>query len=153
MDNESILTAEMEALKKDIIDMYDKSGKRVSGQFERDLKTEYSFSDAIQKVDLFGNATLSGRKAGKMPPVENLKKWIEDKGIQLRNDLTSTSLAWAIAKSIAKNGTKTENHLNIYNQVITPQRIDSIIQKVSQFNADKFVSEIQIEMKLLTKTL
>lgn len=47
-----------------------------------------------------------GRKAGKVPPVSALFKWIKDKGIPYKNDKDRKSMAIAICKKIAKSGTK-----------------------------------------------
>lgn len=46
-----------------------------------------------------------GRGPGRMPPVDPLLKWVQDKGIQF-DGLTQEGTAWAIAKSIEKRGTK-----------------------------------------------
>ena len=47
-----------------------------------------------------------GRKAGKVPPVSALFKWIKDKGIPYKNDKDRKSMAIAICKKIAKSGRK-----------------------------------------------
>ena len=45
-----------------------------------------------------------GRRAGKMPPVDMLKAWAYKK-FHLRDWKAATSMAWAIAKEIARKGT------------------------------------------------
>lgn len=46
---------------------------------------------------------IHGRKKGAMPPVNDILAWVKAKGIQA--DISPDSLAWAIAKKIAKFGT------------------------------------------------
>lgn len=46
-----------------------------------------------------------GRAKGKQPPVEDILEWVKRKGIKFDNT-SEEGTAWAIAKSIAKNGTK-----------------------------------------------
>jgi len=148
--NEDIIKEEFELIVKDIIDLYNSSGKRTSGKFQEDLKIKTETNKGI----LFGNRTLAGRSAGKMPPVESIKQWIEKKGIKpLKDNITSTGLAWAIAKSIAKKGTKESNHLKIYEMVITPERVDSVIKKVSEFNVNLFVQQVETQLELLEKNI
>lgn len=147
---QQIISDEIQAILDDIIDLYNKSGKRTSGKFEEGLKATYSTNKAI----IEGVPYLAGRKAGKMPPVQAIKEWIEKKGITpIGKNATSTGLAWAIAKSIAKKGTDESKHLKVYELVITPERIDSIINKVSEFNVGFFVNELETQLKLLTKNI
>ena len=154
MSNRDILFTEMELLKKDIINVYNNSGKRVTGQFEKDLSNQITKSNTSVKVELFGNGVLSGRRRGKMPPIENLKQWVLNKGIfGSINDKQASSIAWAIAKTIAKRGTNKSYHKAIYDEVITAKRIDEIIQKVTSFNVSFFVGEITIEMQKLTRNI
>ena len=151
MDNlnqDEIIKQEIDAVIADILVAYEQSGKRTSGEFANGLQAIYEPNKATIK----GYVYLAGRAAGKMPPVDAIKKWIEQKGITpIEQFMTTTSLAWAIAKSIAKKGTNEENHQMIYEQVITPERIDSIIKKVSEFNVNQFINEMTAQLQLLVK--
>ncbi|MBP0904841.1 hypothetical protein ACFSKN_04760 [Mariniflexile gromovii] len=143
-----VIKTEIEAIISDIIKVYNDSGKRTLGEFENGLEAVYGDN----KATLLGYVYLDGRQAGKQPPVEAIKKWIEQKGIKPLSDKMSVSgLAWAIAKKIAKSGTNKENHLKIYEEVITPERINEIINKVSVFNANQFVNEIEASLEILAK--
>jgi hypothetical protein len=147
---QQIIKEEIQAVLDDIIDVYNKSGKRTSGEFEKGLEAIYTDDGAIIK----GHYYLAGRVSGKRPPMQEIKKWIETKGIKPYSEKMSiTSLAFLIAKKIGENGTKKSNHLKVYQQVITPQRIDEIIKKVSVFNVNLFVKEITTQLELLTKQL
>jgi len=150
MNNDSIIRQEIDLILKDIITLYNASGKRTSGEFEKGLEAIYSPNRAI----IMGHYYLAGRTAGKQPPVANILQWIKTKGIQPISDkMTITGLAWAIAKKIAKSGTNKENHLKIYEQVITPERIDEVINKVTAFNVNLFVNELETSLAVLAKNI
>ena len=101
---------------------------------------------------LSGYLYLGGRNAGKQPPIEPILRWIEAKGIKPIEDKMKTStLAYLIARKIAKEGTKKENHLFIYDQVITPERIDKIFERLSQINVNVFINEVTIMIEKLVK--
>tara|TARA_R110000822_G_scaffold75758_2_gene182233 strand:+ start:1079 stop:1525 length:447 start_codon:yes stop_codon:yes gene_type:complete len=148
MSNSDIVKEEMEALIDDIKATYEASGKKVSGEFANGLAVTYSLNGAV----LEGYAYLAGRAAGRMPPVENILAWVQARGIQPSTG-TQTGLAWAIAKKIAREGTNKEYHLKIYEQVVTPERIQTIIDKVVSVNVQEFVNNVTAEMKLLTNNL
>lgn len=59
------------------------------------------------KIDMadYWEAAETGRRSGKMPPVESIMDWIANKPINVNGIKGNRSLAWAIAKSIAKQGT------------------------------------------------
>lgn len=147
-ETDFILKEEMESLVADITAAYEASGKKVSGEFEDGLKVTYRPNQAT----LEGYGYLAGRAAGKQPPVDKILRWVEQRGIQPLVG-TQTGLAWAIAKKIAREGTNKENHLKIYEQVVTPERIQSIIDKVVKINIQTFVNNVTAEMQLLTKDL
>lgn len=143
-----IIQQEMESLKADIIAVYEASGKKVSGEFAKGLEVNYSPDSAR----LTGYVYLAGRKAGKFPPIEAIEKWIIAKGISpIEKNMKISTLAFLIARKIARNGTKKENHLAIYDQVITPQRIDEIFEKINKINVERFTNEVTIMIKKLTE--
>lgn len=139
-ENEKILKEEMEKLRDDILVIYNASGKRTSGEFEKGLEVEYNGLIAVLK----GYTYLSGRRAGKQPPIKAIEDWIRAKGLKpVEDEMTTSTLAFLIARKIAQEGTRKENHLSIYTQVITPQRIDEIIQKINTLNLSAFINEVQ----------
>ena len=138
-ENQNILKVEMESLRADILQVYNASGKKNTGEFEQGLAIEYDGLKAVLK----GYTYLGGRRAGKQPPILAIEDWLTTKGIKPISDKMSIStLAFLIARKIAEKGTKKENHLQIYSQVITPDRIQLILDKVSQLNANAFINEV-----------
>lgn len=139
--NDTIIKEEMESLKADIIAAYNASGKRTSGEFESGLEIKYQPNSAT----LSGYVYLAGRAAGKQPPIQAIEKWLIAKGITpIENKMKISSLAYLIARKIANEGTKKENHLQIYNQIITPERIEKILERLNQVNVTAFANEVTI---------
>lgn len=138
---DEILQKEMESIKADIIQAYEASNKKVSGEFINGLQITYSPNKAI----LSGYAYLAGRVAGRQPPSDAIEKWLVQKGITpIEKKMSISSLAFLIARKIGQSGTKQENHLKIYEQVITPQRIDEILARINAINVQRFADEVKI---------
>ncbi|WP_456867082.1 hypothetical protein [Galbibacter sp. BG1] len=147
-DNDKIIAEELNAIRNDILEVYNSSNKYTTGQFEQDLSVDVNNNKGV----MMGNMTLQGRKEGKQPPIEAIEKWIEAKGIQpLEEKMTTSTLAFLIARKIGKEGTNKANHLYVYDEVITPERIQSIIDRLSEFNAQLFVNEVTITIKEVFK--
>jgi hypothetical protein len=146
--DQEIIREEIESIVADIKELYNNSGKRASGQFEKELEVVYSPNKAVIR----GVVYLAGRKAGKMPPVQRIIEWVKLRGIKaIEKNVSQKSLAWAIAKKIAKSGTNRENALNIYEKVITPQRINRIIDRVAELNVNRLITEIRAELEILAR--
>lgn len=66
----------------------------------------YEVSDGSLRVYGLGYSYFleNGRKPGKRPPKEDIKKWIQDKGIQPEG-ISVDSLAFLIARKIGNKGT------------------------------------------------
>ena len=138
-ENDQLLHTEMEALKADILAVYNASGKRTSGEFEKGLEVVYG----TNKATLFGYDYLGGRRAGKQPPIQAIEDWLKSKGIKpIEDKMSISSLAFLIARKIAKEGTDKKSNLPIYTQVVTPERIDSILSKINKLNANAFITDV-----------
>lgn len=102
----------------------DKNKQRVTGLLYNSGKVTKS-QGGEQGVDISFDALYAywveyGRKAGKMPPIEDIKQWIRKSGaldtFSIKTHMRSNrgdeyekqveNMAWAVAKSIAANGTK-----------------------------------------------
>ena len=118
----------LENVRAEIIDDQQTKGIRASGQSARSLKTKTREISGTIRGTLTGAAYFTfqeqGRRPGKMPPVQSIRDWIEAKGIQADN---KESLAWAIAKNIAKTGT--DIYRNKRPALATEQIIEIEIEK------------------------
>ena len=94
-----------------------------SGELKESISHEVSISGPIVELTIsaapHARFVELGRKAGKFPPVDAIRKWCETKGIDSR-------AAFPIARSIAKNG-------------ITPKRF---IRNATTRNEDLVRSEV-----------
>ncbi len=147
-NTDTVIQEQMELLKADIIAVYNASAKKTTGEFEKGLEVAY----APDSAKLSGYVYLAGRKAGKQPPIQAIENWLKAKGIRpIEDNMKISTLAFLIARKIAKEGTKKENHLAIYDQVITPQRIQEIFEKINQINVAAFTNEVTIMIQKLTE--
>ena len=166
--NDEIIKEEINSILQDIIKAYESSGKKVSGQFAEGLEAVYE----PNKGTIRGFVYLAGRgktkkkgKPGEPTVLEQIKVWVKKKGIvqqviseakpktiKAKNNLIN-SLAYAITKKIHEQGTNSENWLRIYEEVITPERIDSIIERISQLNVNKLITEVRAELEIIAKNV
>lgn len=141
-----ILLAEFEALKNELISKYDALGMRASGNWANSLSIELSEKGAeIIQAD-YGDALEYGRKPGKQPPTKAIEKWIQDKGIasHLEKGMSVSSLAYLIARKIAREGWNRANHggVNLLSSVVTPERIQQIIDKIGESHVTDLSNKI-----------
>jgi len=144
--SKDILQEEVDILIQDIIEAYENSGKKVTGEFAEGLESRVSGN----KIELIGYAYLAGRPAGQMPPVDEIEKWVVAKGIASLGT-ESSGIAWAVAKKIKSEGTADSSSLPIYEEVLTSERMDSIIDKVSEFHVQQFVQEVTTRIMLISQ--
>jgi len=145
-DNDRIIKEEFEAIKTDIIALYNAGGKRTSGEFENGLQVDYRTNGAT----LSGYVYLAGRIAGKQPPTKAIEDWLIAKGISPINEkMKISTLAYLIARKIGQKGTNPANHQYVYDEVITPERIQSILDKITKINVTVFVNEVTVMIEKL----
>ena len=157
MSNDEIIKEEIDSILEDIIKVYESSGRKVTGQFEEGLEVVYEPNKATIKgfVYLAGRGkTKKSGKSGEPTLLEQIKKWIKNKGIAATlKDISVNSLAYLITRKIHKEGTKRSEWLKVYEQVITPERILSIIKRVSELNVNKLITQVNAELEVLTKNV
>jgi hypothetical protein len=68
-------------------------------QITPELKSDLDAISNEIKMPSYGYYSSEGRNAGRFPPIESIKKWCGDRGIDV-------ALAFPIAKKIATQGTK-----------------------------------------------
>lgn len=156
MTPEKIFEKEMRALLRDLEINYDKLGMRASGNWAEALELRVKssgFSGTILGED-YTNQLIDGRPPGKFPPIAVIEQWILDKGIRPIDDtIKISSLAFLIARKIANEGTRyfKQGGTDLVSAVITPARIQSIIDKVSNFSTFRFTSELENAFKDFNK--
>ena len=158
MNVRDIMAEESSAIVKELVEKYDSLGMRATGQWERRLQTFIAWQEGKIIAKIVGEDYTyymqHGRKDGKLPPIRAIEAWIQAKGIQpIEKKMKISSLAFAIAHKIGQMGTRrfqNNGKPEFIDDVITPERIQSIIDKVGegyiiQFSSDiiKIIEEIQ----------
>lgn len=155
--NNDIIKEEIDGILKDIIQVYEASGRKASGQFEEGLEAVYEHNKGTIKgfVYLAGRGkTKKAGKAGEPTVLEQIKKWIKVKGIKpMKDNISVNSLAYLITRRIHQEGTRRSEWLRIYEQVITPERINQIIDRISELNVNMIVTQINAELEILAKNV
>lgn len=143
MNQEQILNDEFQNLRKEIVDRYDALGLRASGEFERELQIDQRGLSISLYGASYTEQLVNGREPGRFPPIEAIEAWIGYKGIQAV-DISVSSLAFLIARKIAREGTEIfkQGGTDLIDSIVTPERIQSIIDKVSVFYVNDFVLNV-----------
>lgn len=157
MTNDEIIKEEIDSILVDLKAAYEKSGRKASGQFAEALEAVYE----PNKGTIKGFTYLAGRgktkkkgKAGEPTLKESILKWLKVKGIRpLEEKMTLSSLAFLIARKIHQSGTDRSKWFRIYEEVITPQRIKKIIDRVSRLNVNRLITEITVEIEILAQNV
>lgn len=141
-----VLSKEFELLKKDLIITYDAKGMRASGKFADTLEVQVTGLKAQLLGEDYSQQLETGRKAGRFPPTDAIEQWIKDKGIanRIQGEISISSLAFLIARKIARNGWKREEHggVELISEVVTDARIQKIIDEVGAEQALIYSTEI-----------
>ena len=142
-----VLQSEFEALKNELIAKYDELGMRASGNFAESLEVQVNDTKAVLLGANYAEQLEYGRKAGKFPPIAQIEQWINYKGIMsnIQGKISVSSLAFLIARKIARVGWKREEFggVELITQVVTPERIQQILDKVSDIYLGTLTSDIQ----------
>jgi len=167
MDTGKLLFEEFEKLKEDLINKYDELGMRASGNFESSLGIEVTQNTAILSTTAeyaeqleYGRGPNSGRSGKRWDnPVADIEQWLIDKGIAItvrryirdkskattvEKEITRTALAYLIVRKIMREGWKREQFggVELMSQVITPERMQSILDKLSDIYRADFTNDI-----------
>ncbi len=138
-----ILSKEFDSLKQELIAKHKELGMKASGQWIESLENRSERLSGQLWGEPYTEQLVNGRGPGKFPPIKMIEKWIYDKGIT-PDGIKISSLAFLIARKIAKEGTEyfKQGGTDLVEAVITPQRIQDIIDKVTEFQINSFLSDI-----------
>lgn len=92
-------------VKKAYIDRQAAQGIRSSGKSASSLRVESDSDNGALYGSGYFYQQKHGRKPGKFPPVDDILDWIRAKGITPKDNISEKSLAFLIARKIAKSGT------------------------------------------------
>lgn len=152
MTPHEILAEEMDLIRLDLIKKHIDLGMKSSGQWVNTIESITERLSGKIVAQHYTEQLVDGRKPGKFPPIKMIEKWIVDKGIQsLEEKISISSLAYLIARKISREGTDyfKQGGTDLVEAVITPERIQHIINRVSTFQIQAFTSEIKTVLQSL----
>lgn len=108
----------------------------VSGELQPYVSDKIEIDVSGNSVTLFAPSHVQfakyGRAPGKQPPINKIIQFVKKKGIIFKNS-TEEGTAWAIAKSIAKKGTK--NYVpgapNVFEEAIN-KHFENYVEEMSE---------------------
>ena len=138
-----------EQLSKDLISKYDELGMRASGAWAKSHEITVKNNTATLKANDYTDQLQFGRRPGSLPPVQSIEEWIKEKQVDFSWARNITAAAWAIAKSIQFKGTKyfQQGGTDLISSVITPERIQKMIDSVGVLLTAEFASVYVDELK------
>jgi hypothetical protein len=144
----SILKEEFDLIKADLIKRYNEKGMRASGNWANTLEVQVKGISAQLLGEKYSEQLEFGRKAGKQPPSKAIEQWIRDKGLasRIEGKISISSLAFLIARKIAREGWRRQSYggVELISEVVTPERIQAIIDRVSAEYIPAFEKEIKL---------
>lgn len=150
MTTQEILNDEFGKLQQDLIDKHSSLGMRASGKWANELVFETTEHSATLWGAAYTEQLINGRAPGRFPPIKDIEQWIIAKGITpLNNKMSISSLAFLIARKIAREGTKyfKQGGTDLVSAIITPERVQQILDKVTEFNVSAFSTRIEAILK------
>lgn len=145
-------------VKKDLLERYNRLGYKASGDWGKSLEEDVSEKpDRIvisMEANEYSEQMVFGRRKNKNQNPEALrkfvgwagstviKKWVEDKGLNLN--------PFAVAYSIARNGwkAKKDSKGNLVSGAVTQKKVDELNKSLTLSYIDSFKSDILKNIKV-----
>ncbi|UAB85694.1 hypothetical protein INR75_06680 [Zunongwangia sp. SCSIO 43204] len=134
----------MESIREDLIKKHIELGMRASGQWVESLENRTKGLSGQIWGEPYTEQLVNGRKPGNFPPIERMRQWVINKKLETTNKKRISMLAFLIARKIAKEGTEyfKQGGTDLIEAVITPSRIQMIMDKVAQFHINSYTSMV-----------
>lgn len=142
----TLLEAEFEKLKEEIIVRYRETHTGATGHWAGTLAIDTTATTA----KITANSYINGRGPGKAPPSEAIEKWLVAKGIaaQTERQITTSALAFLIARKIARMGWKPHNGSeNFWEDIATADRILQIAELAGNSLLPECIANISAFLK------
>lgn len=104
MANKEGIFSFLEIVRRGVIADQSANNRNASGKFVSSLEIREIKKGGQLVSEDYGQQLVTGRRPGKFPPLKPIEDWIEEKGLNLKG-ITKKSLAFVIARKIAKKGT------------------------------------------------
>ena len=120
------------------------TGTNASGETSQSVKSEMVTDSNVRVTGKkFINVVETGRRPGKMPPVSALVKWLESGKLSFTGK--AESVAWAIAKTIAKKGSslfRKGGREDIITPAISNERVTKLTNDIADHSLTLVVTTI-----------
>lgn len=146
-----ILQKELEKIRQELIQKHLQLGMKASGSWISSVEVNVNRLNGNILANAYTEQLVNGRpptttSSPSSPTLrEVIEQWIIDKGISpIESEMKISTLAFLIARKIHREGTKyfKQGGTDLVESVITPARIQQIIDSVTEFYVSDVVSEI-----------
>jgi hypothetical protein len=121
------------------------TGTNASGETSNSVQSQTIGDNRVQVSGKpFIMVVETGRKEGKMPPVSQIRKWLETGKVSFEGEIESA--AWAISKAIAKNGSKLYQmggRRDVITPAISDQRVNVLTDQIADIALNKTIEVIE----------
>lgn len=140
MDSEIVKL--VQGVRDEIVANYYRMKLNASGEFDRETKVVEDGKSIKIVAPAYIYQMEDGRRAGTMPPVSAIKKWIRDKNANAGTDIPEEA-AWAIAYAIKRDGIQVPNEFNtggVESSILNPDMVKRLTVEVNRIVSTKLLT-------------
>lgn len=140
MDSEIVKL--VQGVRDEIVANYYRMKLNASGEFDRETKVVEDGKSIKIVAPAYIYQMEDGRRAGAMPPVSAIKKWIRDKNANAGTDIPEEA-AWAIAYAIKRDGIQVPNEFNtggVASSILNPDMVKRLTVEVNRIVSTKLLT-------------
>ena len=120
------------------------TGTNASGETSQSVKSDMVNDNRVQvSGKQFIYVVETGRRPGKMPPIEGIMKWLNTGKVSITGSIESA--AWGIAKKISEEGSKLfrdGGRTDIITPAIDDKRVDDLVDEIANAEANEIADAI-----------
>lgn len=147
MNDSQVITELLLAVKSNIIRLQADKGLKASGQSALSLRVQTK----EQEGELYGDSSFiqqeEGRKPGKLGNVKGLYDWLQYRkyGFSYASDKGRWSIAWAIARKQAREGSYIHRHgpTGVLSEALTDEMVEKFEGSVALSMIDGLLNELK----------
>ena len=132
----------VQGVRDEIVANYYRMKLNASGEFDRETKVVEDGKSIKIVAPAYIYQMEDGRRAGTMPPVSAIKKWIRDKNANSGTDIPEEA-AWAIAYAIKRDGIQVPNEFNtggVASSILNPDMVKRLTVEVNRIVSTKLLT-------------
>ena len=140
MDSEIVKL--VQGVRDEIVANYYRMKLNASGEFDRETKVVEDGKSIKIVAPAYIYQMEDGRRAGTMPPVSAIKKWIRDKNANAGTDIPEEA-AWAIAYAIKRDGIQVPNEFNtggVASSILNSDMVKRLTVEVNRIVSTKLLT-------------